>query len=395
MRGLLTATALAVLAWSGAAQQPVFRAGAQTVPVYATVRDAAGHLVPGLSRADFQVFDDGRPAAVTTFSDDVLPAGIGLLLDMSTSMIGEHARVRDAALRFVDALLPDDRVRIGTFGDEITLSPWLTSDKAILGRVLREEVWPGGDTPLWTAMRAGMASLAAETGRRVIVALTDGIDTGCPRLIGFTWSGLNQVVRSQEARRPETTTASTGDTDRVVRLLRRVVPRQEALRAQATLSSSGTRTSAVLGQELSRARPALRDDASRAGRRSSAPDDVRQSGRRSSALDARESLCASFDEVERLALDREFLVYAIGMEGPGLGGSLIRLVDDTGGGHFELKRNEDLAASFREVLDELHHQYALGFTPVALDGRTHVLEVRLARKGLTARARKSYVAVPR
>jgi VWFA-related protein len=382
MRALLTATALAVLAWSGAAQQPVFRAGAQTVPVYATVRDAAGHLVPGLSRADFQVFDDGRPAAVTTFSDDVLPAGIGLLLDMSTSMIGEHARVRDAALRFVDALLPDDRVRIGTFGDEITLSPWLTSDKAILGRVLREEVWPGGDTPLWTAMRAGMASLAAETGRRVIVALTDGIDTGCPRLIGFTSSGLNQVVRSQEARRPETTTASTGDTDRVVRLLRRVVPRQEALRAQATLSSSGTRTSAVLGQELGRARPALRDDAS-------------QAGGRSSALDARESLCASFDEVERLALDREFLVYAIGMEGPGLGGSLIRLVDDTGGGHFELKRNQDLAASFREVLDELHHQYALGFTPVALDGRTHVLEVRLARKGLTARARKSYVAVPR
>ena len=39
------------------------------------------------------------------------------MLDMSTSMLGEHARVRDSALHFVDALLPEDRVRIGTFGD--------------------------------------------------------------------------------------------------------------------------------------------------------------------------------------------------------------------------------------------------------------------------------------
>jgi hypothetical protein len=99
--------------------------------------------------------------------------------------------------------------------------------------------------------------------------------------------------------------------------------------------------------------------------------------------------------VEALALQGEFMVYAIGMEGPGLSGGVIRLTDETGGGRFELKRNEDLASTFRVVLDELHHQYALGFTPVALDGRTHALEVRLARPGLTARARKSYLAVER
>ena len=356
MRALLvTALSLELLSPPGG-QDPVFRARAQTVPIYATVRDAAGHLVPGLTRADFQVLDDGRPAPITTFSNDVLPAGIGLLLDMSTSMVGEHARVRDAGQYFVEALLPDDRVRIGTFGDEITLSPWFTSDKAILGRILREEVWPGGDTPLWSAMRASMASLAGQTERRVIVTLTDGIDTGCPRLIGSASStDTYHIVQSQEPRRPGSGAASS---------------RLET-RSFAALS---------LGP----------------GRRASGVDDARQSGRRSSVPDdARQSLCASFDDVERLALDREFLVYAIGMEGPGLGGSLIRLVDDTGGGHFELKRNEDLAETFRDVLDELHHQYALGFTPVALDGRTHALEVRLARKGLTARARKSYLAVTR
>ena len=165
MRGLPLGAALAaLLGLSLAAQQPVFRAGAQTVSVYATVRDREGHLVPGLTQADFQVLDDGRPAKITTFSNDVMPATLALMLDMSTSMIGEQLRVRDAALRFVDALLPADRVRIGTFGDEVALSPWLTSDKAILGRVLREEVWPGGNTPLWSAMRAAMSSIATEPG---------------------------------------------------------------------------------------------------------------------------------------------------------------------------------------------------------------------------------------
>jgi VWFA-related protein len=311
--------AVLLLVVPGTAQQAVFRGGARTVPVYATVRDAQGRLVPGLTRADFRITDDGRPAAITTFSNDVLPASIALLLDMSTSMIGEHARVRDAALHFVNALLPDDRVRVGTFGDEIALSPWLTSNKAVLSRILQEEVWPGGDTPLWSAMRAAMTSLAEETSRRVVVTLTDGIDTGCPRMIGAADSGAPHVV-------PAAFPA-----------------------AQQPLGTT---------------------------RIASSP-------------------CAKFDDVEKLAVEGEFMLYAIGMEGPGLGGGVIKLTDETGGGRFELKRNEDLVAAFKAVLDELHHQYALGFTPVALDGRTHQLDVRLVRPGLTARARKSYLAADR
>ena len=47
---------------------------------------------------------------------------------------------------------------------------------------------------------------------------------------------------------------------------------------------------------------------------------------------------------------------------------------------------------FTRVADELHHQYALGFTPTKLDGKMHTLDVRIAQPGLTARARKSYLA---
>ena len=64
----------------------------------------------------------------------------------------------------------------------------------------------------------------------------------------------------------------------------------------------------------------------------------------------------------------------------------------TGGGYFELTSANDLAATFARVADELHHQYALGFTPSSLDGKMHSLEVQVSGAGMKARARKSYLA---
>jgi Ca-activated chloride channel family protein len=71
---------------------------------------------------------------------------------------------------------------------------------------------------------------------------------------------------------------------------------------------------------------------------------------------------------------------------------LPKIAAATGGGYFELTSASDLAATFARVAEELHHQYALGFTPTALDGKMHTLEVRMTGDGMTARARKSYFA---
>lgn len=68
------------------------------------------------------------------------------------------------------------------------------------------------------------------------------------------------------------------------------------------------------------------------------------------------------------------------------------LAEQSGGGYFELTWDQDLAGVFARVADELHHQYVLAFPPQKLDGRQHELEVRVKRPGLSARARKSYMA---
>ena len=71
---------------------------------------------------------------------------------------------------------------------------------------------------------------------------------------------------------------------------------------------------------------------------------------------------------------------------------LPKIAAATGGGYFELTSTNNLAETFRRVADELHRQYALGFTPQTLDGKMHALTVRVAQPGASVRARKSYLA---
>ena len=100
--------------------------------------------------------------------------------------------------------------------------------------------------------------------------------------------------------------------------------------------------------------------------------------------------CTTSRDVSRQAVQDEFMVYAIGFAA--LDPDIRNISAESGGGHVALARDADLAAAFRRILDELHHQYILGFTPAVIDGKTHKLEVRMTKPGLTARARKSYVA---
>jgi len=136
----------------------------------------------------------------------------------------------------------------------------------------------------------------------------------------------------------------------------------------------------------------------------------------------------SLKTVMKYAEEEDVMVYAIGLAPAGVGGAgsgsggsgvpsrgwggfggrgrsgasgwvadkpdegLPKIAAATGGGYFELTSANDLASTFTRVADELHHQYALGFTPSVLDGKMHSLELRVKGEGMKARARKSYLA---
>jgi Ca-activated chloride channel family protein len=99
---------------------------------------------------------------------------------------------------------------------------------------------------------------------------------------------------------------------------------------------------------------------------------------------------------------KDVMVYAIGLENEYFNGQqrvrsspdrgLKKLAEDTGGGFFLLKKTTDLGDTFTRVAQELHSQYVLGFSPEAVDGKIHKLDVRVKKAGMNARARKTYVA---
>jgi Ca-activated chloride channel family protein len=159
-----------------AQQAPAFRAGVQTVPVYATVVDASGRLVPSLEREHFEVFDNGVPQPLTMFESDVQPIKVVVMLDTSGSMTLHLKLLKEAAEQFVLRLLPDDRARIGSFSDRINLSPTFTSDRDELIRVLHNDIQYGNPTHLWDAIDYSMTALSREEGRRVVLIFTDGAD---------------------------------------------------------------------------------------------------------------------------------------------------------------------------------------------------------------------------
>ena len=51
-------------------EQPIFKSTVRTVPVYATVIDTSGRLVPDLEQTDFSVLDNGKPADIALFSSE-------------------------------------------------------------------------------------------------------------------------------------------------------------------------------------------------------------------------------------------------------------------------------------------------------------------------------------
>jgi VWFA-related protein len=88
------------------------------------------------------------------------------------------------------------------------------------------------------------------------------------------------------------------------------------------------------------------------------------------------------------------MLYVIGFKGregrPGK--ALQEMARQTGGSYVELGGRDSVEKGIRQVMNELHHQYLLGFSPSHLDGRVHSLAVRVSRRGLTVKSRSSYVA---
>jgi Ca-activated chloride channel family protein len=175
---LLASAALAAQSVTTAPKR-LFRSGIDLTSVNATVLDSEGHLVHGLERDAFEVFEDGKLQSVTQFTGERVPIGLGVLLDTSDSMFGP--RIRDARLaldRFLFELLdPEDEFFVLAFNHVPHLLTGWTADPAVVRPAL-DAIYPSGATAAYDAVVASLPLFDRRHRQRAaLLIISDGADT--------------------------------------------------------------------------------------------------------------------------------------------------------------------------------------------------------------------------
>jgi Ca-activated chloride channel family protein len=161
------------------AEAQSFRSRVDIVQVTVAVTDSEGRLITGLTRDDFQVFEDGTPQEITQFTDARVPISLGVLLDASDSMRGQPiVDARDAVDRFVgELLLGEDEALVATFNHLPRLAiPWTMPPS--MTRNSLESLKPSGGTAIYDAL-ASTSKLFEHRNhvRAAMVVISDGADT--------------------------------------------------------------------------------------------------------------------------------------------------------------------------------------------------------------------------
>ncbi|RMG51558.1 MAG: VWA domain-containing protein [Acidobacteria bacterium] len=162
----------------GQNQQPsdVISLEATEVVVPVTVRNRYGRPIPGLTKDDFILYEDGVRQEITGFDTESVPAAIVMLIDVSGSVRTEINNIRLSALTLIDQLRPQDRACIIQFNDRVRVIQDWTSDKLRLQRALMT-LPATGATAFYNALYTAAEKLSQVKGRRTIIAFTDGVDT--------------------------------------------------------------------------------------------------------------------------------------------------------------------------------------------------------------------------
>ena len=176
----LAFAALLCLAPAAAAQDQdeTVRVESNLVILNVGVADRKGKAVTDLSRGDFAVYEDGVKQSITSFEPAASPFSLVLLLDMSGSTLNFRPTLKQSALRFIDALGPEDRVEVVSFNDKIRTLQGFTADRGKIAFAIDTLANGKGNTNLYPALRYSLERLAKEGKRRkAVVVRTAGRDT--------------------------------------------------------------------------------------------------------------------------------------------------------------------------------------------------------------------------
>jgi Ca-activated chloride channel homolog len=179
------------------ARGQTFRGSVTTIEIPVTVTDTNNRVITGLTRDDFEVFEDGDPQAITQFSDKRTPVSVGVLLDISDSMRGQPIVDARAALDsfMADLLDASDEAFVGAFNHlPRILVPWTAPPSRLAGRLENER--PTGGTAIYDAVAASMSMFGRrQRTRAAMIVISDGADTASDHSLAQT----REMLRRSDA----------------------------------------------------------------------------------------------------------------------------------------------------------------------------------------------------
>jgi len=182
---------------SSAHDAGTIRSSVTLVQVACTVTAPDGTQVHGLNQNNFQLFEDGAPQEISSFDASATPASITLVIDASPSIFHELEAMRGAAHALADNLSPADEIAVVSFSAGAHLLLPFSTDRKLLDRAIESKylarVENSSESRIYESVFYAARELFRErTGRRAMVLLTDGQDSG----LGLTWDASSAEPRT-------------------------------------------------------------------------------------------------------------------------------------------------------------------------------------------------------
>jgi VWFA-related protein len=166
----------------------IIRVDSQLVTLNMSVIDRnTNRGLVGLGKSDFRLFENGTEQQILQFESSSAPFDLLLLIDLSGSTRDVVKLIRSAALRFVDAARPSDRIGVITFAGQPRVVSPLTLNRQILHQRVNAMDTAPGDTKLYDATDFAVSQLeqdAKNSRRTAIILMSDGLDGSIPGVQG-------------------------------------------------------------------------------------------------------------------------------------------------------------------------------------------------------------------
>jgi VWFA-related protein len=336
----------AVCATAAIAQDQVIKVNTTLVSVPVIVSDRQGRYVADLKASDFTLQRDGTNQRIDFFASVEEPINVAVLIDTSHSTEPVIDDIKKAAERFVKLLEPRDRAAVISFDYEPHVLSPLTSDPAQLNKAIKKADIPRqfGTTLRDAVYQTVKDEFAGVTGRKAIILLTDGKDVGSD----ITTPDLLYSLQESDV------------------MIYSVFFKTGEGGQQFGRGGGGPGRMGGMGGRGGMGGGGVFGGGRFPGNDPSPPR--RENPQRRQHAEAVNERAEEF----------------------------LQNLSDTTAGRFYQSKSSEFKDTFSMIVDELRHQYRLGFYPPeeGTDAAEHDLRVKVSRQDVAVRSRASYRATP-